>query len=279
VEIEPIESYVPYVSVKDRNIKAHLCHIAKLFQFIDTGFSEYFQVVILRLPRLTVDQYLDLARSRVERKQARGANKSLSDSPIDLGDLGTFCANAFDRRGTGDEDRFRYDITDCTQEDLLHYLQDAFEIPYWQFMLDLFLQENVNSRSLSATAVFRVLSSLKLEVLNKREGIRRDLAASKDSRREDIEPLMRGIDARVAVLEEAWYKETFEFEAGELLGGLFRPSDPVHSFPLDGEPATPAENQIFTAWPTQQEVDQKVTQNPPMSMIEQQLTSLPIRTP
>lgn len=34
-EVEPSGSYHPYVSVKDRNVKAHLCHIAKSFQYIE----------------------------------------------------------------------------------------------------------------------------------------------------------------------------------------------------------------------------------------------------
>ena len=129
-------------------------------------------------------------------------------------------------RGSGDERRILYEITDCTQEELLHYLQDSFGIPYWEFMLRFFLQQSVNSRSLSATAVFRVLSSLRIEVLHRRDVIRRDSAALNDNRGEETEALIKAIDAHVAVLEIAWQKDTAELEASELYRTLFQTLEP-----------------------------------------------------
>jgi hypothetical protein len=140
---------------------------------------------------------------------------------------------------------------------LLHYLQDAFEIPYWQFMLDLFLQQNVNSRSLSATVVFRVLSSFKTEVLHRRDVIRRELAASRDTCAEDVEPLMRGVDAHIAVLEDVWHKDTSELEAGELFQALFRTAE--QDRPSEAEPAVvPAKT--FSVWPETQQSNPKVNE-------------------
>lgn len=132
---EPVDKFAPYVPIRDRNIKAQLCRIAELFQFIDNGFAEYFQAVVSRLPRDTVESYLESARDRVEnkqvcdRKQALDQHKDYSDSVRNLGDLGNFCEKVSGRLKTSEESRVLYDITDCSPEDLLHYLQDTFEIP------------------------------------------------------------------------------------------------------------------------------------------------------
>lgn len=252
--------YSPYACVKDRSIRAHFCHIAKLFQDIDSGFAEYFRVVVLRLPHPAVAGCLQSAQARVEKKQARSQHDGGPDTPLNLGDLGNFCENVFENHKTGDGGHALYEVTDCTQEALLHYLQDAFEIPYWQFMLDLFLQQNVNSRSLSATVVFRVLSSFKTEVLHRRDVIRRELAASKDTCAEDVEPLMRGVDAHIAVLEDVWHKETSELEAGELFQALFQTAE--QDRPSEAEPAVvPAKT--FSAWPETQQSNPKVNEQDP----------------
>ena len=89
-ETATLECYAPYAFVRDRNIKAHLCHIAKLFQYIDSGFAEYFQVVISRLPRHTVEEHLESAHSKVAKRQARSQPQGRTDSSLHLGDLGNF---------------------------------------------------------------------------------------------------------------------------------------------------------------------------------------------
>jgi hypothetical protein len=152
-----------------------------LFQYIDNGFAEYFQAVVSRLPRDAVEGYLESARSQVVEKQDLGRKPPLDkkqplgkrqplDGPMDrmqrmgqykehpdpvlnLGDLGDFCEEVFDKLETNEKGRVLFDITDCAQDELPHYLQESFETPYWQFMLNLFLRQNINSRSLSATVV------------------------------------------------------------------------------------------------------------------------------
>jgi len=281
---EPVDKFAPYVPIRDRNIKAQLCRIAELFQFIDNGFAEYFQAVVSRLPRDTVEGYLDSARDQVENKQARdkkqalGQHKDHSDSVRNLGDLGNLCEKVSSRLKTSEESRVLYDITDCSPEDLLHYLQDTFEIPYWEFMLDLFLQQNVNSRSLSATVVFRVLSSLKIEVLHRRDVIRKDLATSQNDRGENIEPLMKGIDARVKVLEQAWHKDTFELEASDLYQTLFRTRTPDQpSTAPEVEPTTSAKT--FSAWPENQQSNAKVNSELTIFLTKRKLMSSSTRIP
>jgi hypothetical protein len=281
---EPVDKFTPYVPIRDRNIKAQLCRIAELFQFIDNGFAQYFQAVVSRLPHDAVEGYLDSARDEVENKQALDRNQALgqhkdqSDAVRNLGDLGNFCQKVSDRLKLDEERGVLYDITDCTQEDMLHYLQDAFEIPYWRFMLDLFLQQNVNSRSLSATVVFRVLSSLKIEILHRRDAIRRDVAASQNGRREDTEPLMKGIDARVKVLEQVWHKDTFELEASGPYQTLFQTLNPDQPSTAPEEESTTSAK-TFSAWPENQQSNAKVNSKLTMSMIKRKLMLTSTRTP
>jgi hypothetical protein len=281
---EPVPEFTPYVSVRDRNIKADLCRVAKLFQYIDSGFAEYFQAVISRLPPDTVEGYLKLARDRrvkkkqasdqepaLDEEQALGRHKDRTDPILHLGDLGNFCEKVLHKLKTNEEGRVPYDITDCTRDELLQYLQDSFEIPYWEFMLKLFSQQHANSRSLSAMAVFRVLSSLKIEILHRRHLIRNDLS-------EDIEPLMKGIDARIKVLDQAWNKDTSELEASKLYQSLFetleldRPTSPP-----EGEPAPPAKTSA--AWPAGQQSSSKVDRKLTIPVVGHQLTFPSTRTP
>lgn len=275
-ETESIEKYAPYACVKNRSIRAHFCHVAKLFQYLDHGFAEYFQVAVSRLPRPAVESYLQSARRKVAKQQARGQHEGRLESTLNLGDLGNFCEKVLDEYTTYDEGRVLYEVTDCTQEELLHYLQDSFEVPYWKFMLDLFLQNNVNSRSLSATVVFRVLSSIKIEVLHRKDMIRRSLAASKDNCGEDIEPLMKGIDAHIAVLEDVWHKDTSELEGGELFQTLFGTLEPNRPPSPEGWSATP--DRPFSAWPENQQSSPKVNRTVRIPMIGQRLTFFATRT-
>jgi hypothetical protein len=257
-ETESVESYSPYAFVADRNIKAQLCNLAKLFQHMDKGFAEYFQVVVSRLPRHIVEGYLESARGKAEKKQARSQPTARPTSTTNLGDLGNFCEKVFDTDMSGDgPDRVLYETTDCLQEQLLHYLQDSFETPYWQFMLDLFLQQSGSSPSLSATVVFRVLSSFKTEILHKRSVIQR--AALARNCAEDIEPLLRGIDARVAVLEEVWDRDTSELEGSELFQTLFRTLEPSASSEVEPEISV----KTFAAWPAEQQSSPKVCRESP----------------
>jgi len=106
-----------YVFVRDRSVNSHLCHIAKLFRDMGNGFAEYFQAVISHLPRQTVESHLQLARCKVEREQTR-QHKDHTDTI--LGDLGNFCEDVFDRMKTDKNVRSLYEITNHTQQELLH---------------------------------------------------------------------------------------------------------------------------------------------------------------
>jgi len=131
---------------------------------------------------------------------------------------------------------------------------------------------------MSAIVVFRVLSGLKLEALHRRDAIRRDLAASQNDRLEDIEPLMKDIDARVRVLEQAWHKDSFELEASGPYQTLFQTLNPDQaSTAPEEEPTTSATT--FSAWPENRQSNAKANSEFTMSLIKRKLIFTSTRTP
>lgn len=76
-----------------------------------------------------MDGYLESARNKVKRKQTLSQQRDHTDPSVNLGDLGNFCEKILDRQSTPEAACALYEITDSTQEDLLRYLQDAFEVP------------------------------------------------------------------------------------------------------------------------------------------------------
>lgn len=141
---------------------------------------------------------------------AKGQNQNIvpskGDEPetIYLGDLGEFCervSQAWDpNSGTSQYEKPRFNITHRRDQEIFEYLQDAFEVPYWELMLDLFLQWRANSRSLSGDIVLKVLSSLEREIKTGRRQLLSDVEAQSEDKLEDLSPILEGIDARLAVL-------------------------------------------------------------------------------
>jgi hypothetical protein len=84
------------------------------------------------------------------------------------------------------------------------YLHDALEIPYWEFMIDIFLGWKANSNSLSGDVVLRVLHSAKLDLLDGRCHLLDDIASLQAGDAEDIAPIIDGIDARIEILDSLW---------------------------------------------------------------------------
>lgn len=71
-------------------------------------------------------------------------------------------------------------------------------------MLDLFLQRRANSTPLSGEVVLRVLDSVKLELLDERCQLWNEVGLLSPHDRDDISPILKGIEARVKVLESVW---------------------------------------------------------------------------
>ncbi|EMD70053.1 hypothetical protein COCSADRAFT_132540 [Bipolaris sorokiniana ND90Pr] len=192
--------YAPYKTVRNRKIKLRLLQIASVTKFLDRGFAEYFQVAVLSFGKHQAQQLLQDARKTIARMQ----NKQDDPDSADIGDLGHFCEQSAITSGDAEQRRPRFTVTQRRDEETLHYLQDGLEIPYWEFMADIFLGWKANSSALSGDVVLRVLHSTKLELLDGRRRLMDEMVALQGDDAEDIMPIIDGIDARIKVLDSLW---------------------------------------------------------------------------
>ncbi|OOQ91749.1 hypothetical protein PEBR_09359 [Penicillium brasilianum] len=198
--------YEPYVEVKNRPVKQRLIYLSNRFNFLDRGFAEYFQTVVPSFDKTYVQQRLKDIRQDIAKGQTQNITPSGEDEPETnyLGDLGEFCERV-SQAWNPDSRPIQYaqpkfHITHRRDQEIFEYLQDAFEVPYWELMLDLFLQWRANSRSLSGDIVLKVLGSLEREIKTGRRQLLSDLEAQSEDKLEDLAPILEGIDARLAVL-------------------------------------------------------------------------------
>lgn len=188
-----------------------------------------------------VRNLLDSARKSIARSQIHDPSQEDSSKPIYLGDLGNFC----EELGRGweepnpesisndDEDKPvkeppKFTTRHGREHEILYYLQDAFEVPYWEFMLDLFLRWRVNSTALSGDVVLRVLDSVKLDLLDGKRQLLDELGHLSADKREDIGPILKGIDARIKLLESVWDGATSNlYQKHSFLESIFQTSQNV----------------------------------------------------
>ena len=192
------------MEVKSRAAKQHLIYLAGRFNFLDRGFAEYFQTVVPSFDQDYVQQRLNDIRQMITKSQ--NLNTSGDDEPetIYLGDLGEFCeevSQAWNHAPSfGQPERPTFSVTHRRDQEIFEYVQDAFEVPYWELMLDLFSQWRANSKSLSGDIVLKVLDSLEREIRTARRQLINDLDAQSKDSLESLAPMLAGIDARLAVL-------------------------------------------------------------------------------
>lgn len=215
--------YAPYAVVRNRKIKGRLFRIAEHFQFLDRGFAEYFQVVVPSYDQDHVRQLLDNVRKDIATRQNRNPDRQNVLESIYLGDLGHFCEEVSRTWSQPTRPNPVFTVTHWRDE-ILHYLQDALEVPYWEFMVDLFLGWRANSKALSGDIVLRVLDNVKLDVLDGKRHLLDELEELEDKDKEDITPIVKGIDTRIRVLESIWDKITSNLEKDDFVASLFEKS-------------------------------------------------------
>ncbi|KAJ5449458.1 uncharacterized protein N7458_005907 [Penicillium daleae] len=196
--------YEPYAEVKNRAIKRRLIYLASNFNFLDRCFAEYFRSVMPYFDQGYVRQHLKDIRQDIAKRQNSDSTRVADPKSIYLGDLGEYCEKVSE---VWDHDRKqvkpvnpRFNITHCRDREIFEYLQDAFEAPYWELMLDTFLQWRTNSESLIGDIVLKVFDSLEMEIETNRKQLLKDIESQSEDRLEDLAPILEGIDARIAVL-------------------------------------------------------------------------------
>lgn len=195
--------------MEDENTKRKLLKIAKLFQFLDCAFADYFKWVVPALDRDYAEEKLQAVRQDITKRQNRTANEPDS---VYLGDLGHFCEEI--ALTWNNEDRERqasppiFNIITRRDQEAFQYLQDALEVPYWELMLDLFVVCQVNQRSYTVNAITRVLHSIALEV---RQNLIADLGSKSGEDIKKMGPVIEGINARLEVIDSVWNTEESRF--------------------------------------------------------------------
>lgn len=193
--------YEPYVEVKNRAIKQRLIYLASRFNFLDRGFAEYFQTVVPSFDQEYVQQRLSDIRQSIAKGQNSNMNGEGEPETTYLGDLGEFCEKISRAWNQVPTERPTFNITHRRDQEVFEYVQDAFEVPYWEVMLDIFLQWRAkNSKNLSGDIVLKVLESLEREIRTARRQLLNDLDMQTEDSPESLAPILEGIDARLAVL-------------------------------------------------------------------------------
>lgn len=195
------------MEVKSRAVKQRLIYLASRFQFLDRGFAEYFQTVVPSFDQDYVQQRLEEIRHEIARGQSSTPTGDQESDNIYLGDLGEFCeriSHLWDydpnNPNNGRPKEPMFNITHRRDQEIFEYLQDAFEVPYWELMLDIFLHWRANSISLSGDIVLRVLEGLEREIRTGRRQLISDINGQSEDTLEDLAPILEGIDARLKVL-------------------------------------------------------------------------------
>lgn len=169
-----------------------------------------------------LNRLLASARDVITKRQRRDSGVLSDTSAVYLGDLGNFCEQVSqqDAQRHGSPP-LRFMITNASTDARLRYLQDAFEVPYWKLILDAFLIHRANSKIFDGDVVLTVLNSARMTVLEHRHQLEKDLKRTDAKELQHITPIMRGIDARLAVLENALSSEESSFEQQDMLERLF----------------------------------------------------------
>lgn len=171
-----------------------LHQIAKHFQFIDRVFADFFQNALPHLPIYnpkTVSDFLEAARRKAEAQQSVD---SIEAEEIFLGDLGHFCEDVFKSFSAPENTPQPIFTTSYNRDnDLLRYLQDGFEVFYWDFMVDRVLDLHANSHSMVADVLVRYVDSVTVDL----QFYTRQLEAEK---LDSAEPLLGDIKKRMDIL-------------------------------------------------------------------------------
>lgn len=236
----------------DNSIRKQLLDIADQLNYLDCAFAWYFRKIIAKSDPENAKAQLKAIRSDFAKKQ--GVSEQARDASTDqditgvkgshgpnttvdvyLGDLGQYCelvirSHPSPQAKTADTTDYR--PTRGSKSAALRYLQDAMEVPYWSFMLQEFGKWHAGSTGYTGETVQRALHSVKLELLLKMARLKADLGDGQAM--ENLRPILAGIEARIAVLDDI---------ADDRLRGLTDVEDILLRCPCDGslEPSSPEE--------------------------------------
>ncbi|KAF3002216.1 hypothetical protein E8E14_001884 [Neopestalotiopsis sp. 37M] len=149
------------------------------------------------------------SRREKERQPCKTQNRGHRSTVADLGDLGNFCEESIQTWNRSHMQAPEFSITHRRDEEMMHYLQDALEVPYWDFMVSLFLGWRSNLRSLSGDVVLRVLHGVRQDLIQERHRLESEMASS-GTDQQSTSFILEGIENRMKILDSVWYSTESE---------------------------------------------------------------------
>jgi hypothetical protein len=189
-------AYLPHASVSQPELKTALIKIAVVCQFLDAAFAEYFRAVISRLPG-TLEKLRKL-RGEICLRQSKSIEY--------IGSFGEYCEriNATDLQARMDKYQAR-----ATGDEILPYLQDALEVPYWNMMTDQFIKSNHINDQFTYDAVLSVINDKRRELKLRLQQVKHKWRNSLPQQIED------GITRRAGVLDALLAQTSDKYDSSE----------------------------------------------------------------
>lgn len=196
--------YVPLVQISDPAITHKLVKIAQEFSFLDQVFAECFRGFEHAYNHDAVSRSLTRIKGDIVKRQSQNSDPRASKVGY-IGYLGEFCENIFSSWSSPASSREAKPYKSGLKygNDCVIYLQDTLEIPYWQFIIDLFLDwRGNNASSILGTAMLHMLRH-QVSSLGDRADDLAQLALLDTKDKDGLEILVRSIRKRMNFLHDA----------------------------------------------------------------------------
>ncbi|KAI1428999.1 hypothetical protein F5Y12DRAFT_587293 [Xylaria sp. FL1777] len=197
----------PYVGIKDRKVRVQLTKIAADIEYLDRGFAEYFQTAGYSDDRKAVSKLLDHARESVQRRKPSSCSYT--------GELGKFCESVLATWECTSEttEWVEYRPRLRSDQDKIEYLQDALEIPYWEFMIKSFMDwRHSHPNYMSANGILYALTHATVVCRRKIRKINEGVPNLDPKDQAAVQVVIEGIEQRLELLDSVLFGTTIDLE-------------------------------------------------------------------
>jgi len=189
-------------------VRSSLEQIAWLFADLDEFFAAMFVYVVLASDTSKLSEELAGIRREITSRQATDPSHSFqsdSQESIYLGDLGHYC-EALLKQSKRTEHKLDITIslpefrpTHSNEQSWIDYLEDGFEIPYWDLMLKAFSSSRLRKSTLGSKVIATALISMRSDIVDSRCTLQK--VHERVPEREDISGILTVIDKRITILQ------------------------------------------------------------------------------
>ncbi|KAI1347038.1 hypothetical protein F5Y01DRAFT_319115 [Xylaria sp. FL0043] len=196
-----------YVVVRDRKLRVRLIRIAGYLEYLDRGFAEYFQAAGYSDDRAAVRKLLDHARQTIQSEKPSSSSYT--------GELGKFCESVLAAWKCTSEttEWVEYRPRIRNDEDKMQYLQDALEIPYWDFMIKSFMDwRHSHPNHVGANGMLYVLSHISATCRRNIRRINKEMSKLDQEDQTAVRAVIEGIEQRLKLLDSVLYGTTIDLD-------------------------------------------------------------------